>query len=59
MFRKLLLRGMEGAHLLLILYEIITFNAKKVPDSLLIFWEKNPVFLIFGTLELFDRLLFL
>ena len=29
MFRKLLLRGVEGGYLLLILYEIITFNAKK------------------------------
>ena len=40
-WRKLLLRGVEGGHLLIILYE--TFNAKKIPDILdPDFWEKIP-----------------
>ena len=41
-WRKLLLTGVDGGHLLIILYEIITFNAKKFlirypPD----FWKKK------------------
>ena len=36
----LLLRGVEGGHLLIILYEIVSFNAKKIPYNLLIFEEK-------------------
>ena len=45
MFRKFLLRGVEGGHLLLILYETITFNAKKswfLKKKFLISWFFLP-----------------
>ena len=48
-WRMLLLGGVEGGHLLIILYEIVTFNAKNFLITSWFLRKKFPDFLIFWT----------